>query len=168
MGLESVSKRLEAVSTDSDMTGDTFLQLQRARKREGMCQEAKLWQGGEDGSALTKNRWVEFRETSGGGRGRLEVLGDQGNKIFCAPNPELCQDLSYSAFLHKKGDNSGTTEANASKMASIESSRRVGWESRKARGKARWFSRNRVHELGVGGEVDYQAETAPSRWAPDV
>ncbi|KAI6022465.1 hypothetical protein BKA83DRAFT_4279155, partial [Pisolithus microcarpus] len=168
MGLESVSKRLEAVSTDSDMTGDTFLQLQRARKREGMCQEAKLWQGGEDGSALMKNCWAELHETLGGGRGRLEVLGDQGNERFCAPNPKLCQNPSYSAFLHKNGDNSGTTEANASKGASIESSRRVESESRKARGKARWFSRNRVHELGGGGEVDYQAETAPSRWAPDV
>ncbi|KAI6029353.1 hypothetical protein BKA83DRAFT_4217734 [Pisolithus microcarpus] len=144
MGLEWVSKRSQSMNT--------FLQLQRARKREGRCQGAKLWQGGEDSSALTKNRWAEFHETSGGGRGRLEVLGDQGNKRFCAPNPELCQNLSYSAFLHKKGDSSGTTEAIASKTASIESSRRVERESRKARGKARWFSRNRVHELGGGGE----------------
>ncbi|KAI6018750.1 hypothetical protein PISMIDRAFT_686384 [Pisolithus microcarpus 441] len=71
----------------------------------------------EDSGALVNNRWAEFHETSGGGRGRLEVLGDQGNKRFCTPNPD--------AFLHKKGDSSGTTEAIASKMASIEGSRRV-------------------------------------------
>ncbi|KAI6012319.1 hypothetical protein PISMIDRAFT_671029, partial [Pisolithus microcarpus 441] len=135
---------LEGVSTDSDMTGNTFLRLQRARKREGRCQGAKL-------GALVNNHWAEFQETLGGGRGCLGALGDQGNERFCAPNPKLCQNPSYSAFLHKNGDNSGTTETNASKGASIESSRRVESESRKARGKARWFSRNRVHELGGRG-----------------
>ncbi|KAI6037397.1 hypothetical protein BKA83DRAFT_4175896, partial [Pisolithus microcarpus] len=161
MGLESVSKRLEAVSTDSDMTGDTFLQLRRAQKHEGKCQGAKLWQGGEDSSALVNNHWAEFQETLGGGRGCLGVLGDQGNERFCAPNPKLCQNPSYSAFLHKNGDNSGTTEANASKGASIESSRRVESESRKARGKARWFSRNRVHKLRGRGRSGLPSRNSP-------
>ncbi|KAI6023810.1 hypothetical protein BKA83DRAFT_4264218 [Pisolithus microcarpus] len=129
------------------MTGNTFPQLRRAQKHEGKCQGAKLWQGGEDSGALVNNHWAEFQETLGGGRGCLGALGDQGNERIGAPNPELCPKSSYSAFLHKKGDSSGTTEANASRRVSIESSRRVGSESRKARGKARSFARNRVCKL---------------------
>ncbi|KIK17961.1 hypothetical protein PISMIDRAFT_684647 [Pisolithus microcarpus 441] len=85
------------------MTGNTFLQLQRAQKCEGRCQGAKLWQGGDDSGALTKNRWAEFHKTSGGGRGRLEAMGDQRNERFGAHNPEVGGEADYQAMQPPHG-----------------------------------------------------------------
>ncbi|KAI6018439.1 hypothetical protein BKA83DRAFT_4127661 [Pisolithus microcarpus] len=133
-GLEAADGDLEGLSTDSRKVGNGSYDSKLHEKRERWGQGAMLWQRGEDGSTSAKNCWAERYETSEYGRGRLGVLGDQGNERIRAPNPELCQFSSYSAFLQKKRDISRTAEADASKTVSFESSRRVDSEPRKARG----------------------------------
>ncbi|KAI5986375.1 hypothetical protein EDD15DRAFT_1548750 [Pisolithus albus] len=124
--------------------------------------------GGGKSGTLTRNHWTELNQTLGRGCRRLGLLGDRRNERFCAPYPELCQFSSYKAFLQKKRNISGTAEAIASKMVSSESSRRVGSESRKARGKARRLWRYRVCELEGRRRRGLPSKSAPSRWAPDV
>ncbi|KAI6016730.1 hypothetical protein EDC04DRAFT_2903012 [Pisolithus marmoratus] len=100
--------------------------------------------GEEDGSALGKNRSMEFSETSGDGRGVRGEVGERETGENGAPSPKLFQFSSYRAFLRKNKNISGSTAADATKKTSFEGSRRVESESRKARGPARRFSRKRV------------------------
>ncbi|KAI6011748.1 hypothetical protein BKA83DRAFT_4482936 [Pisolithus microcarpus] len=95
---------------------------------------SKRGRGWENGVALVRNRSMEFRETSGGGRDVREGLGERGNKGNRAPSPEILQISSYSVFLQRMGDIFGCAGANATKNTSSERSRRVERESRFARG----------------------------------
>ncbi|KAI6020747.1 hypothetical protein BKA83DRAFT_4480405 [Pisolithus microcarpus] len=98
-GLEAsgISKRQGGLEGGSQLTlgdGERDPTTQNGSKTRGEVPGSKAVAEGEDSSALTKNHWTRCYETLGRGRGRLGVLGDQGNERIRAPKPELCQNSS--------------------------------------------------------------------------
>ncbi|KAI6094597.1 hypothetical protein EDD16DRAFT_1529036 [Pisolithus croceorrhizus] len=112
----------------------------------------------EDGVALVRNRWAEFYEASGCRRGARGELVERGNGGSGAPNPEIFQISSHSAFLQRMGDISGCAEAMTTKNIPLVRSWQVEPETRFAKGTDEWRSRYRVGR--VGGDA--------GAWLPDT